>query len=105
MINKKKDDRTYCEKDAEERERHNRELGVGFHPLQHRFVYLYLRRQPGVRSQASYEENMKKTVEDFWVFYCHFAQVSSMPNPTNLHFFKEGIQPLWEDPRNHNGSG
>lgn len=108
MINKEKDDRARREKEAEERERYSRELKAGLHPLQHRFVFWYLRRQPGVRSQASYEENMKKivefsTVEGFWVCYCHFARVSSMPNPTNLHLFKEGIRPLWEDPGNRNG--
>ena len=72
--------------------------------FEHRFVFWYLRRQPGVRSQASYEEIIKivefSTIEDFWVCYCHFARVSSMPNPTNLHVFKESIRPLWEDPGN-----
>ena len=42
-------------------------------------------------------------MEGFWVCYFHFARVSSMPNPTNLHFFKESIQPLWEDPGNRSG--
>jgi hypothetical protein len=81
MINKKKDDRACCEKEAEERERHSRELKAKFHPLQHQFVSRYLRRQHEVRSQASYEENIVEfsTVEGFWVCYCHFAWISSMP--------------------------
>ncbi|KAH9303145.1 hypothetical protein KI387_014728 [Taxus chinensis] len=104
MLHKEKDDKLK----ADERDRQNRELKSGLHPLQHRFAFWYLRRQPGARSQASYEENMKKivefsTVEGFWVCYCHFARVSAMPNPTNLHLFKEGIRPLWEDPANRNG--
>ncbi|KAG8084428.1 hypothetical protein GUJ93_ZPchr0010g9493 [Zizania palustris] len=55
-----------------------------------------------------YEDNIKKiidfsTVESFWVCYCHLARPSSLPSPTDLHLFKEGIRPLWEDPANRNG--
>lgn len=28
--------------------------------------------------------------------YCHLARPSSLPSPTDLHLFKEGIRPLWE---------
>ena len=30
--------------------------------------------------------------------YCHLARPSSLPVPTDLHLFKEGIRPLWEVP-------
>ncbi|PIA59956.1 hypothetical protein AQUCO_00400673v1 [Aquilegia coerulea] len=89
------------EKESEERERHARELKAGLHPLRNKFVFWYTRRAPGVRSQSSYEDNIKKivefsTVEAFWVCYCHFARPSSLPSPNDLHLFKEGIRPLWE---------
>ncbi|KAL7194180.1 hypothetical protein ACSBR1_034566 [Camellia fascicularis] len=75
---------------------------------QNKFVFWYTRRTPGVRTQTSYEDNIKKivdfsTVEAFWVCYCHLARPSSLPSPTDLHLFKEGIRPLWEDSANCNG--
>ncbi|KAL5122822.1 Eukaryotic translation initiation factor NCBP [Glycine soja] len=90
-------------------ERQARELKAGLHPLkQHKFVFWYTRRTPGVRNQTSYEDNIKKivefsTVEGFWVCYCHLARPASLPSPTDLHLFKEGIRPLWEDSANCNG--
>ncbi|KAJ0806375.1 putative translation Initiation factor eIF-4e, eukaryotic translation initiation factor 4E (eIF-4E) [Helianthus annuus] len=109
---------------SEDRERHSRELKAGLHPLknlccmsfnfvmeklkQNKFVFWYTRRTPGVRTQTSYEDNMKQimdfsTVEGFWVCYCHLARPSSLPSPTDLHLFKQGIRPLWEDSANCNG--
>ncbi len=35
-------------------------------------------------------------VEGFWGCYCHLARPSTLPNPTDIHLFKEGIRPLWE---------
>lgn len=95
--------------------------------VQHKFVFWYSRRTPGVRSQTSYEDNIKKIVEfstvcsfleycnaipfylskdivfcfllqveGFWVCYCHLARPASLPSPTDIHLFKEGIRPLWE---------
>ncbi|KAL3690688.1 hypothetical protein R1sor_004339 [Riccia sorocarpa] len=95
-------------KEAEDRERQTRDQRAGLHPLQHKFVFWYTRRTPGVRSQTSYEDSMKKisefsTAEGFWNCYCHLARASSLPNPTDFHLFKEGIRPLWEDAANRNG--
>ncbi|XP_071912040.1 eukaryotic translation initiation factor NCBP-like [Coffea arabica] len=98
-------------KDKEAQDREQRialDLKAGLHPLKHKFVFWYTRRTPGVRTQASYEDNIKKivdfsTVEGFWVCYCHLARPSSLPSPTDLHLFKEGIRPLWEDSANCNG--
>ncbi|VAH89060.1 eukaryotic translation initiation factor NCBP-like [Triticum dicoccoides] len=95
------------EAEAEESERRSRELKAGLHPLRRKLVLWYTRRTPGTRSQ-SYEDNIKKivdfsTVESFWVCYCHLARPSSLPSPTDLHLFKEGVRPLWEDPANRNG--
>ncbi|KAF8051537.1 hypothetical protein N665_1709s0006 [Sinapis alba] len=89
-------------------ERSSRELKDGLHPLRYKFAIWYTRRTPGVRSQTSYEDNIKKivefsTVEGFWASYCHLARSSLLPNPTDLHFFKDGIRPLWEDGANCNG--
>ncbi|GMP87147.1 hypothetical protein CsSME_00039653 [Camellia sinensis var. sinensis] len=97
-----------ADKESEDRERQARDLKAGLHPLKNKFVFWYTRRTPGVRTQTSYEDNIKKivdfsTVEAFWVCYCHLARPSSLPSPTDLHLFKEGIRPLWEDSANCNG--
>ncbi|CAN8300438.1 unnamed protein product [Cochlearia groenlandica] len=89
-------------------ERYSRELKAGLHPLRYKFAIWYTRRTPEVRSQTSYEDNMKKivefgTAEVFWACYCHIARSSLLPSPTDLHFFKDGIRPLWEDGANWNG--
>ncbi|KAG6751885.1 hypothetical protein POTOM_044096 [Populus tomentosa] len=108
--------------DKESEERQARELKAGLHPLKvlnpslslspslmrNKFMFWYTRRTPGVRTQTSYEDNIKKivefsTVEGFWVCYCHLARPSLLPSPTDLHLFKEGIRPLWEDSANCNG--
>ncbi|GLT87414.1 hypothetical protein SLE2022_055000 [Rubroshorea leprosula] len=91
----------------ENEERQARDLKAGFHPLKHKYVFWYTRRTPGSR-QTSYEDNIKQivdfsTVEGFWVCYCHLARPSSLPSPTDLHLFKEGIRPLWEDSANSKG--
>lgn len=39
---------------------------------------------------------IQSQVEGFWGIYCHLARASTLPNPTDLHLFKEGIRPLWE---------
>ncbi|KAL8147169.1 hypothetical protein AgCh_004770 [Apium graveolens] len=94
--------------DKEAEERQARDLKAGLHPLKNKFVLWYTRRTPGVRTQTSYEDNIKQivdfsTVEAFWICYCHLARVSSLPSPTDLHLFKEGIRPLWEDAANCHG--
>ncbi|KAL2923248.1 Eukaryotic translation initiation factor NCBP [Bienertia sinuspersici] len=101
-------DTSLLDKEAEDRERQARDLKAGLHPLKHKLVFWYTRRNPGVRTQTSYEESIKRlvdfsTVEGFWICYCHFARPSSLPSPTDLHLFKEGIRPLWEDSANCNG--
>ncbi|CAM6089826.1 unnamed protein product [Calypogeia fissa] len=95
-------------READDRDRQSREQRAGLLPLQHKFVFWYTRRSPGVRIQMSYEDSMKKisefgTVEGFWSCYCHLARASTLPNPTDFHLFKEGIRPLWEDTANRNG--
>ncbi|CAK8566829.1 unnamed protein product [Lathyrus sativus] len=90
----------------ETEERQARELKAGLHPLKRKFVFWYARRVPGIRNQ-SYEDNTKKivefnTVEGLCVCYCHISRPASLPSPTDLHLFKEGIRPLWEDSANCN---
>ncbi|PIN20210.1 putative mRNA cap-binding protein related to eIF-4E [Handroanthus impetiginosus] len=86
----------------------NNDLQAALHPLNHKLVFWYTYRTPGVRTRTSYGENIKKivdfsTVEAFWLSYCHLARPSTLPSPTDIHLFREGIRPLWEDSANCNG--
>jgi len=39
-----------------------------------------------------------QTVGEFWQSYSHFRRPSVMPLGTFIHFFIDGVKPLWEDP-------
>ncbi|KAJ2706468.1 eukaryotic translation initiation factor 4E [Coemansia sp. IMI 203386] len=57
---------------------------------------------------ANWTANLKKvvtinTVEEFWGVYNTVAIAVDLPNGSNYHFFREGVQPMWEDPANENG--
>ncbi|KAH0972514.1 hypothetical protein GBA52_024670 [Prunus armeniaca] len=111
------DSHDYNNKESDEfRERQARDLKAGSIPsrfvhlpkIVHKFVFWYTRRTLGMRSQTPYEDNIKKivdftTVEGFWVCYCHLARPATLPSPTDLHLFKDGIRPLWEDSANCHG--
>ncbi|XP_026462125.1 eukaryotic translation initiation factor 4E type 2-like [Ctenocephalides felis] len=43
------------------------------------------------------------SVEQWWSMYCHLARPSELPPTTDLHLFKSGIRPMWEDPANTRG--
>lgn len=43
------------------------------------------------------------SVEQWWGLYCHLARPSELPPLSDLHLFKLGIKPMWEDPANVNG--
>ncbi|GJP41726.1 hypothetical protein CLOM_g1368 [Closterium sp. NIES-68] len=95
----------------EDAERQRQEVKLGLHPLQTRYVLWYTRRQrqpPGQRSATSYEDSIRRiadfsTVEAFWACYCRMVRASALPAPTDIHVFKDGIRPLWEDSHNRRG--
>jgi len=43
------------------------------------------------------------TIGEFWQVYSHFRRPSVMPLGTFLHYFIDGVKPLWEDPNCENG--
>lgn len=55
-----------------------------------------------------YEENLKSvatvtTVQNFWEVYNNIIGPEQLQLRSSLHFMKNGIRPVWEDPRNENG--
>ncbi|EED89991.1 predicted protein, partial [Thalassiosira pseudonana CCMP1335] len=41
--------------------------------------------------------------EEFWSVYNYIVRPDELPATTDYHFFREGIQPTWEDPQNEHG--
>eukprot|EP00039_Didymoeca_costata_P018627 m.334276 g.334276 ORF g.334276 m.334276 type:complete len:218 (-) comp17324_c0_seq1:968-1621(-) len=44
-----------------------------------------------------------KSIEDMWGVYNNAKTPQDIPKMSNYHLFKEGIKPMWEDPRNAKG--
>ena len=60
------------------------------------------------QNTSSYENyvNPVCTVDSFDSFvriWSHIHRPSTLPASTDLHLFKEGIKPVWEDPKNEQG--
>lgn len=43
------------------------------------------------------------SVEQWWSLYCRLIKPSQLKPYRELHLFKSGIKPMWEDPGNANG--
>lgn len=43
------------------------------------------------------------SVEQFWSVFCHLVRPSQLKPFRELHLFKSGIKPMWEDPCNSKG--
>lgn len=78
----------------------------GEHRLQHPYCLWYSKRTN--KLQSSYSKALQlvgqvATVEQWWALYCHMVRLQELLPPTDLHLFKKGIQPMWEDPANIKG--
>lgn len=43
------------------------------------------------------------SVEQWWGLYCRLLRPSQLKPYRELHLFKDGIKPMWEDPSNSRG--
>lgn len=43
------------------------------------------------------------TVEQWWALYSHIVRLQDIPPHRDIHLFKKGIKPMWEDPANKKG--
>mmetsp|Transcript_1248 Transcript_1248/g.2935 ORF Transcript_1248/g.2935 Transcript_1248/m.2935 type:complete len:182 (+) Transcript_1248:108-653(+) len=86
--------------------------------LQTGFSFYYMRRsktgktafegEGGTDAETSFTDAVRsictvKTVEEFWSVYNYIVRPDELPATTDYHFFREGIQPTWEDPQNEHG--
>lgn len=56
----------------------------------------------------AYDANLRlvgtfNTVEKFWYLYSHMSRPQDLQGHADIHMFKAGIRPLWEDDTNKNG--
>lgn len=59
-------------------------------------------------SNINYDANLRlvgtfNTVEKFWSYYSHMTRPHDLIGHADIHLFKDGIRPLWEDDANKNG--
>ena len=84
------------------------------HRLQSEWAFHYMRRQGTGPRTESYEQSIKllgapfSTVEGFWQHHQWIKRPNGeeherLPNSTDLHIFRAGIKPMWEDERNRYG--
>jgi len=74
------------------------------HPLQNRWSMWYFKND----KQKDWKSNLRflascDTVEDFWALFNHLKSASGLQAGCDYSFFKEGIEPMWEDPNNVKG--
>jgi translation initiation factor 4E len=55
-----------------------------------------------------YESSIKQiaavhSVEEFWSIYDYLVRPDMLPTTTDLHFFRHGVKPTWEDSQNAKG--
>lgn len=88
------------------------EYPPGEHRLEHPYCLWYSRRPTmgnrNLQGSQGYSQALRLvgqigTVEQWWGIYCHMVRLSDLPPYTDLHLFKKGIQPMWEDPANSKG--
>ncbi|XP_027058838.1 eukaryotic translation initiation factor 4E type 2-like [Pocillopora damicornis] len=84
-------------------------VGEGEHPLQCPHAFWFSRRAPGkLQSSANYADNIKlvgkfASVEQFWRFYSYLVRPGDLSGHSDIHLFKDGIKPMWEDEANKYG--
>ncbi|GJP31246.1 hypothetical protein CLOM_g23332 [Closterium sp. NIES-68] len=78
------------------------------HPLEHRWTLWFDNPQHRGKGGSSWGSSLRViftfgTVEDFWCLYNNIVQPSKLMNKADMHLFKDGIQPKWEDPKCEKG--
>lgn len=91
------------------------EPGPGEHKLQHSYslwfskkTSMQMRRVQVLRGHEEYGKSLQiigrcASVEQWWSLYSHLVKPTAMKPYRELHLFKSGIKPMWEDPVNTNG--
>ncbi|XP_045124800.1 eukaryotic translation initiation factor 4E type 2-like isoform X2 [Portunus trituberculatus] len=85
------------------------EVKPGDHRLQFTYNIWFSRRAPGKQATTqNYDQNLKligrfASVEQFWAYYSRLVRPADLNSHSDIHIFKDGIKPMWEDAANKNG--
>ncbi|XP_050736983.1 eukaryotic translation initiation factor 4E type 2-like isoform X4 [Eriocheir sinensis] len=85
------------------------EVKPGDHRLQFTYSIWFSRRAPGKQATTqNYDQNLKligrfASVEQFWGYYSRLVRPADLNSHSDIHIFKDGIKPMWEDGANKNG--
>jgi len=93
------------------------EIVLSEHKLQHSYTFWYSTRITKRKVNRNYNQNLHclgsfDTVEGFWMMYSHLKRPDDLNaqlkdgvyhDISDIHLFKTGIKPLWEDPSNCGG--
>ncbi|XP_042215628.1 eukaryotic translation initiation factor 4E type 2-like isoform X4 [Homarus americanus] len=85
------------------------EVKPGEHRLQYSYCIWFSRRAPGKQATTqNYDQNLQligrfASVEQFWGHYSHLVRPAHLTSHSDIHIFKDGIKPMWEDSANKNG--
>lgn len=77
------------------------------HPLEHKWT-LWFDNPQAKQTVNKYGKTLKAiytfdTVEDFWCLYNNIKTPGQLQPSATFLLFKEGIEPIWEDPKNEHG--
>lgn len=86
----------------------NLEPSTDEHPVCFPWDLWFMRRQPGARSQESYDKALKNiggfdSVEGYWSYSQHMVRPNELPNGCDYSLFRRGVKPMWEDDENRQG--
>lgn len=80
-------------------------------PLEYSYTFWFSQRGRGAKNKTNatdFENNIKyitsvSSVEQFWKVYSHLIKPHELNGRCDIHIFKFGIRPMWEDEANKNG--
>lgn len=86
-------------------------VGPGENPLTCPYTFWFSQRGRSAKNKTSagdFEQNIKyictvSSVEQFWRAYTKIIQPNELTGRCDIHLFKFGIRPMWEDQANKNG--
>jgi len=79
----------------------------GEHRLQSQYCLWYSKRGTA-KQNNNFHQNLKLigrfgSCEQFWALYSHLVKPGDLSSYSDLHLFKLGIKPMWEDEANNRG--
>lgn len=85
------------------------EYPPGEHRLQHPYCLWFSKRSSRLlQGTEGYSQSLRLvgqvgTVEQWWALYSHIVRLQDIAPHRDVHLFKKGIMPMWEDPANRKG--